>query len=145
MVLSTSNLKNYNPHLPAKLRARWVGPFTINRVVSPVAYKVDLPPGWQIHPVFHIDCLKRYVRSEEFLREVKPPPPVLVEDHLEYEVEDFIRHHRRGTRRQYLVLWKGYPFNEATWEYERDLKNAPDILEAYLRHCGERTRERRQC
>ena len=144
VVLSTTNLRSYCPHLPAKLWARWVGPFTVSQVVSPVAYKVDLPPGWQIHPVFHIDRLKRYVRSEEFLREVKPPPPVVVEDHLEYEVEDLIRHHGRGACRQYLVLWKGYPFTEATWEYERDLKNAPDILEAYLRHCGERTRERRQ-
>ena len=144
VVLSTTNLRNNCPHLPAKLRARWVGPFTISRVVSPVAYKVDLPPGWQIHPVFHIDSLKRYIRSEEFLQEVEPFPPILVEDHLEHEVDDLIRYRGRGARRQYLVLWKGYPFTEATWEYERDLKNAPDILEAYLRHCGEWTRERRR-
>ena len=68
VVLSTTNLKNYYPHLLAKLQAHWVGPFTISRVVSPVAYKVGLPPGWQIHPVFHIDRLKLYVNSEEFLR-----------------------------------------------------------------------------
>ena len=144
VVLSTTNLRNYCPHLLAKLWARWVGPFTISRVVLPMAYKVDLPPGWQIHPVFHIDRLKRYIRSGEFLRKVEPPPPILVEDHLEYEVEDLIWHHGRGARQYYLVLWKGYPFTEAIWEYERDLKNAPDILEAYLRCCGERTRERRQ-
>ena len=83
VVLSTANLRSYYPHLPTKLRARWVGPFGISRVVSPVAYKVDLPPGWQIHPIFHIDRLKRYIRSEEFLQEVEPPPLVLVEDHLE--------------------------------------------------------------
>ena len=144
VVLSTMNLRNYCAHLPAKLRARWVGLFTISRVVSPVAYKVDLPLGWQIHLVFHIDRLKRYIRSEESLREVEKPPPVLMEDHLEYEVEGLIRHRGRGVPRQCLVLWKGYPFTEATWEYERDLKNAPDILEAYLRRCGERTRERRR-
>ena len=45
VVLSTTKLRNCWPHLPAKLWARWVGPFTISRVVSPVAYKVDLPPG----------------------------------------------------------------------------------------------------
>ena len=56
----------------------------------------------------------------------------MVEDHLEYEVEDLIRHQGKGTRWQYLVLWKGYPFTEAAWEYERDLVNAPEILEAYL-------------
>ena len=78
------------------------------------------------------------------LWEVEPPSPVLVEDHLEYEVEDLIRHRGRGVHWQYLVLWKGYPFTEATWEYERDLKNASDILVAYLRHCGEGTTERRR-
>ena len=98
VVFSTTTLRNDCPHLLAKLRARWVGPFTINRVVSPVAYKVDLPPAWQIHPVFHIDRLKRYVHSEEFLREVEPTAPILVEDHLEYEVEDLIRHRGRGAR-----------------------------------------------
>ena len=67
-----------------------------------------------------------------------------MEDHLEYEVEDLIQHCGRGMRQQYLVLWKGYPFTEATWKYERDHKNAPDILEAYLRHYGERIRERCQ-
>ena len=104
VVLNTTNLRNYCPHLLAKLRARWAGPFTISQVISPMAYKVDLPPGWQIHPVFYIDRLKRYVHSKEFLREVEPPPSILVEDHLEYEVEDLIQHRGRGACWQYLVL-----------------------------------------
>ena len=69
-----------------------------SRVVSLVAYKVDLPPGWQIHLVFHIDRLKWYVHLEEFLQEVESPPPILVEDHLEYEVGDLIQHCECGIR-----------------------------------------------
>ena len=68
VVLITKHIKNYCPHRLAKIKARWVGPFTITKKASPVAYRVDLPPGWHIHPVFHVDKLKKYIRSEEFLR-----------------------------------------------------------------------------
>ena len=132
VVLSIANLWTYCPNLPPKIKARWVGPFRIQKIVSPVAFGLDLPPGWRIHPVFHTSKLKRYIRSEEFLREVKPPPPGLVGDTLEYEVERILRHQGTGAGRRYLVLWKGYPLTEATWELESHLANAPDILEEYL-------------
>ena len=133
VVLATKHLRNLEPHLPMKLRRRWVGPFPIAKVISPVAYRLDLPPGWKIHPTFHVGCLKRYLRSNEFVREVEPPPPLLVEGVLEYEVEGILRHKSKGARRRYLVLWKGYPLSEATWEPEAHLDHAPRILEEYLR------------
>ena len=122
-----------NSHLPVKLCRRWVEPFTVNRVVSPVAYRLDLPQGWKVHPAFHVSHLKRYLRSEEFVREVEPPPPELVEGTLEYEVEGILRHKGKGIRWCYLVLWKVYPLEEATWEPEAHLDHAPEILEEYLR------------
>ena len=64
--------------------------FIITQKVSRVTYRADLPLGWHLHPVFHVDKLKKYIRSEELLREVHPPPPVVVEGHLEYEVEDLM-------------------------------------------------------
>ena len=63
VVLNTTNLRNYYPHMAARLRSRWVDPFMISRVVSPVADKVDLPPGWQIHPVFYIDSMSVWKNS----------------------------------------------------------------------------------
>ena len=59
VTLSTRHLKQVNSHLPVELCCRWVGPFTIDRVVSPVAYRLDLPQGWKIHPTFHVNHLKR--------------------------------------------------------------------------------------
>ena len=70
VVLSTRHLRNLDTHLPIKLCHRWVGPFAVQKVVSPVAYRLDLPQGWKIHPTFHVSNLKRYLRSEEFIREV---------------------------------------------------------------------------
>ena len=75
-----------------KLRRRWVGPFHINRVINPIAYEVDLPPQWQVHPSFHVYKLKSYHRSDEFIMEVEPSPLVLVEGELKYEVEAIIQH-----------------------------------------------------
>ena len=69
-----------------------------------MVYRVDLPPGWSLHPVFHISKFKKYFRSEEFVREVQPPPLVVVKNHVEYEGEDLIRHRGKGTRQQCFVL-----------------------------------------
>ena len=67
---------------------------------------------------------------------------MLVEGVPEYEVEGILRHTGKGARRRYLVLWKGYPLTEATWEPEAHLEHAPDILEEYLRRESVRTRTR---
>ena len=61
VVLSTYNIR-VNQHLPSKLRRRWIGPYQVAKVISPVAYGLDLPPTWQIHPVFHVLNLKRFHR-----------------------------------------------------------------------------------
>ena len=48
VVLSTRHI-SVNQHLPSKLRRRWIGPYRVARVISPVAYGLDLPqPGGSI-------------------------------------------------------------------------------------------------
>ena len=54
----------------------------------------------------------------------------------EYEVEAILRHKGRGAHPLYLVMWKGYPITEASWEPKSHLQNAPLILEDYLHHVG---------
>ena len=70
-------------------------------------------------------------------------PPILVGDTLEYEVEGILRHQGTSARRRYLVLWKGDPLTEATWEPESHLTNAPNILEEYLRQVEAQNRGKR--
>ena len=54
VVLSTANLRTYCPHIPQKIKARWIGPLHIIKAVSPVAVGLDLPPDWRIHLIFHV-------------------------------------------------------------------------------------------
>jgi hypothetical protein len=49
----------------------------------------------------------------------------------EYEVDQILdsRWHRRHL--QYLVLWRGYPMSEATWEPSENLQNAPEVVQDF--------------
>ena len=133
VVLATRHL-HIDEHLPVKLRRRWIGPFSIANVISQMAYRLNLPPLWRIHYVFHGSSLKRYYWSEEFERVERPPSPIVVDGEEEFEVEAILRHKGSSARRLYQVLWKGYPITEASWEPKSHLHNAPLILEEYL-HC----------
>ena len=132
VVLFTTNLRTYCLHILQKIKERWMGPFCITKEESLVAFGLDLPPSWRIHPTFHISKLKCYIHSEKLLLEIKAPPLVLLGDTLEYEVEGILRHQGKGARHWHLVLWKRYPLTKATWGPESHLISAPYILEEYL-------------
>ena len=71
-----------------------------------------------------LSCLKSKKvppSQKEFEREERPPSPIVVDGEEEYEVEAILRHKGKGARRLYLVMWKGYPIIEASWEPELHL------------------------
>ena len=79
-----------------------------------MAYGLDLPPTWRIHPIFHVSNLTRFQRSRESEREERPFSPVVVDGKEEYEMEAILRHKGKGVRHLYQVIWKGYPITEAS-------------------------------
>jgi len=136
VLLSTANLNNQDR--APKLLPKFTGPFKIKRVVSPVAYELELPKSMRIHPVFHISKLKAFKSdSNQFPgREQKiRPPPEVVDGHEEYEVDKIVdkrtRLVRNRRRVEYLVLWKGFPDYEKTWEPISNLKNASQAIKEF--------------
>jgi hypothetical protein len=150
VLLSTANLKN--EERAPKLAPKFIGPFKITRVVSKVAYQLQLPSTMsRIHPVFHISKLKAYHDgSSDFPARkqlpIRPAPQLLPDsDEQAWEVERVIgkrtrRVGRSGNKRvEYLVLWKNYPEWERTWEPSTNLTHAPDAVNEYESACRNRS------
>ena len=90
--LEGKNLKL--PYQNLKLAPKRFGPFRVTRVISPVAYQLDLPPSWTIHDVFHASLLSPYHETKQYGANFPRPPPDVIDGEEEYEVEA-IRNHRR--------------------------------------------------
>ena len=108
--LDTRHLKtNYHKKMAPKRE----GPFKIEEVLGPVTYQLKLPESWKIHKVFHATLLRPYKENEV------------------YEVEQVLKHRRRGQGYKYLVRWAKYLITEASWEPKSSFTGAAEILQEY--------------
>lgn len=110
-----------------KLSPRYYGPYPIVEKINPVAYKLKLPEGSQVHPVFHISLLKKAMSGAVISQ---PLPKVLAED-WELKVEPETIENFRETadgNTEVLVKWKELPEFENSWEELTALKEQfPDF------------------
>ena len=93
-----------------------------------------LPETWKIHNVFHVSLLKKFAAAE--LQEDQPVPQDVPEVEEPYfEVEKILRWRKVKRRnqiiKQYLVLWRNYPVEDAQW-IEADQFSHPGQLQSYL-------------
>jgi hypothetical protein len=119
--LDGCNIKMFHP--TAKLAPKRHSPFPIVRVLSPVTYELRLPAQWKLHPMFHVDLLTPYCKTEFHGVNYDKPPPDLIDGEEEYEVERIVASRRfgRGRKLQYLVKWKEYPDAENQWVAKEDV------------------------
>ncbi|KAK0585384.1 hypothetical protein LWI29_027714 [Acer saccharum] len=101
-----------------KLAPRFFGPYLVLAKIGQVAYRLQLPPGSRIHPVFHVSQLKKRVGDSvtpsSILPHTGPYGQLLV-----YPVAILARKMvKRGNQAvaQHLVQWSYTTPADATWE-----------------------------
>jgi hypothetical protein len=115
-----------------KIRPKREGPFRITKVLGPLTYQLDLPKTWKIHNAFHSVHLSPFNETPQYGPVKTRPPPDLVDNEEEYEVDHIVRHKKnRQGRFLFLIRWKGYGPDEDSWEPASNLKHAREILNAY--------------
>jgi len=118
-----------------KLGPKMYGPFEVLNKIGKNACRLKLPETWKCHNVFNAALLEPYRQSdaikrpEEYEKITQAEAESYGDDQGIYEMEAIIgsSRNRRG-KVTYLVKWKGYPLDEATWEPYENLVEAKESL-----------------
>jgi hypothetical protein len=105
------------PRSHHKLCFKFFGPYEIIEKINAVAYKLKLPEGSSIHPVFHVSLLKPVSAAVPAVSNTLPD----FDDSLQVPekiLQRRIHHHGARAVPQLLVKWTNMEESLATWEDE---------------------------
>lgn len=137
VLLNTKFLSLQHPTRRNKLIPRWIGPFLVERLVGKTALRLKLPKNVGLHPTVHYSICRHYNERDTLFR---APPPLLVGEDLEYEVEKILNHKLVGNSVQFLILWKGHSHDDASWQPDVDLVNCDERILEYLNTLNRKSR-----
>ena len=129
VMLSAKNLKQKRPS--KKLSHKFLGPFRILEAVGKQAYRLALPTTYRIHPVFHVSYLEPYKRRDGQEHIPFLPPPEIINDEQEWEVEEIIGRRSEKGEIFYKIKWVGYPEEYDEWVPEKDLDGALELKQGF--------------
>jgi Chromo (CHRromatin Organisation MOdifier) domain len=152
VLLSTVNLRRGMEGCD-KLLPRYEGPFRVEALVGTVAYKLELPADYKVHPVFHVSLLKSWKGKVDEAEEAAPAPAYFNRGEPFYTLERIVDHRDRpipaaapGKRskagktprpvREYLVKWLGYGHESNSWE-PASIARKPEIREEVNKYFAE--------
>jgi hypothetical protein len=127
-----------NDAVSRKLGQQYAGLFTVVERIGRLAYRLDLPPTWKVHPVISVQHLEPAPFPDPFEREPPQPSPThdprFPQDTDRHDVARVldVRVRRLGRYRtpvkEYLIEWLGEAREEAQWVKERDAIGAEEKI-----------------
>ena len=124
-----------------KLKLKYAGPYKIVKKINDVTFELELHQVQSVKQPerkFHVSKLRRfYPRFLRFVDSDKvdevPQPPILIDEDVEYEVEEVLDKRVVKGKPEYLIRWQGYSKYHDTWEPKDHLQNAEELVAAYHR------------
>jgi len=109
--LSRRNITTTRPS--SKLDVKRLSPFKVLKAVgdSKLAFRLELPAQMRIHPVFHVSLLEPHHENPFPGRTQPPPPPIEIEDDVEWEVEEILDSRIQRGKIQYFGDCSSTPEN----------------------------------
>ena len=129
-----------------KLEAKFLGPFRVLHPVGKQAYKLELPKKWRIHNVFYVSLLEQNTTKKGQVNDTQLDFEFEAGNDEKYEFDgiwDNAIYAKESTTGQlpglyYLVLWKGYPEKENTWEPVLTIQHIQRLTNTYHKNNPER-------
>ena len=115
--------------LSKKLDHKMLGPFKVIRNKG-VLVELQPPQSMKIHNVFHPNLLQK-ASTDLLTNEVnEAPPPVIINNEEEWEVEDILDAKSHRGKLQYQVKWVGWD-EDREWYNPTGFENSPKIIEDF--------------
>ena len=141
VLLSTKNINiKAGPEGTRKLLPRFMGPFPVLHMVGPAAVKLELPPHYRLHPVFHVSLIRRYNQTRH--TDVPPPPLDVDTDGAPFNEAEAILAHRpakganKGSPWEFYVKWQGYSHEHNSWIPISCFAHPQALLKPYWQSIG---------
>ena len=55
-----------------KLSPKYYGPYKVLKNIGTMAYRLELPASSQLHPIFHVSCLKKVIGEKILVQTIFP-------------------------------------------------------------------------
>lgn len=117
---------------------KYEGPFKVISKVEQISYKMELPPHFKIHLVFHASALKLYHEDKaDPRRHGRQQAPFNVTASHDREIEAIIDYHAKPkwgqqTNAMFLVHWKEQTPKSSKWDTYDDLHQFKDNVQVFL-------------
>jgi hypothetical protein len=132
VLLTTGDLTGYEK----KLHAKYIGPFEIVKVHNDLNVELKLPRALAIYPRIHVEKLKPFKEDKKRFptrRQIyRPIAAVGTRRKGEYEIERIVDERlMEDGWKEYLVVWKGYSLDDASWQTEWMMENAKAVIDRW--------------